>query len=118
MLMTILGISGCMAMLVAGLALEKSNSSVMDIQFDKLIKYDAMVVFNDKNIEKETEEYSESLKNLKGYESSLNIYQDSVTFTKEGISKQTATMYVPENTDDLNDYILLNDRESGTQYKL
>lgn len=118
MLMTILGISGCMAMLVAGLALEKSTSSVMDIQFGKLIKYDAMVVFNDKNIEKENDEYNESLKNLKGYESSLNIYQDSVTFSKEGISKQTATMYVPENTDDLNDYILLNDRESGTQYKL
>lgn len=118
MLMTILGISGCMAMLVAGLALEKSTSSVMDIQFGKLIKYDAMVVFNDKNIEKENEEYDEALKNLKGYESSLNIYQDSVTFSKEGISKQTATMYVPENTDDLNDYILLNDRENGTQYKL
>ncbi|GAA0815491.1 ABC transporter permease [Clostridium tertium] len=118
MLMTILGISGCMAMLVAGLALEKSTSSVMDIQFGKLIKYDAMVVFNDKNIEKENEEYNEALKSLKGYESSLNIYQDSVTFSKECISKQTATMYVPENTDDLNDYILLNDRENGTQYKL
>ncbi|MDU3548900.1 MAG: FtsX-like permease family protein [Clostridium sp.] len=118
MLMTILGISGCMAMLVAGLALEKSTSSVMDIQFGKLIKYDAMVVFNDKNIEKENEEYNEALKSLKGYESSLNIYQDSVTFSKEGISKQIATMYVPENTDDLNDYILLNDRENGTQYKL
>lgn len=118
MLMTILGISGCMAMLVAGLALEKSNSSVMDIQFGKLIKYDAMVIFNDKNLEKETEEYNESLKNLKGYESGLNIYQDSVTFSKEGVSKQTATMYVPENIDELSKYILLNDRESGAEYKL
>ncbi|WP_195429838.1 FtsX-like permease family protein [Clostridium sp. D46t1_190503_E9] len=118
MLMTILGISGCMAMLVAGLALEKSNSSVMGIQFGKLIKYDAMVIFNDKNIEKENEEYNESLNNLRGYESSLNIYQDSVTFSKEGVSKQTATMYVPENTDELNKYILLNDRERGIEYKL
>ncbi|GAA0777023.1 ABC transporter permease [Clostridium subterminale] len=118
MLMTILGISGCMAMLVAGMALEKSNSSVMDIQFGKLLKYDAMVVFNDNNTEKEDEEYNECLNNLKGYESSLNTYQDSVTFSKEGVSKQTATMYVPENTDELSKYILLNDRESGTEYKL
>lgn len=118
MLMTILGISGCMAMLVAGMALEKSNSSVMDIQFGKLLKYDAMVVFNGNNTEKEDEEYNECLNNLKGYESSLNIYQDSVTFSKEGVSKQTATMYVPENTDELSKYILLNDRESGTEYKL
>jgi putative ABC transport system permease protein len=118
MLMTILGISGCMAMLVAGMALEKSNSSIMDIQFGKLLKYDAMVVFNDNNAEKEDEEYNECLNNLKGYESSLNIYQDSVTFSKEGVSKQTATMYVPENTDEVGKYILLNDRESGNEYKL
>lgn len=117
MLMTILGISGCMAMLVAGMALEKSNSSIMDIQFGKLLKYDAMVVFNN-NTEKEDEEYNKCLNNIKGYESSLNIYQDSVTFSKEGVSKQTATMYVPENTDDLSKYILLNDRESGNEYKL
>ncbi|WP_346890355.1 FtsX-like permease family protein [Clostridium sp. UBA1056] len=118
MLMTILGISGCMAMLVAGMALEKSNSSIMDIQFGKLLKYDAMVVFNDNNTEKEDEEYNKCLNNLKGYESSLNIYQDSVTFSKEGVSKQTATMYVPENTDEVGKYILLNDRESGNEYKL
>lgn len=118
MLMTILGISGCMAMLVAGLALEKSNSSIMDIQFGKLIKYDAMIIFNDKNIEKEDEDYNESLNNLKGYESSLNIYQDSVTFSKKGVSKQTATMYVPENINELNKYILLNDRESDNEFKL
>jgi putative ABC transport system permease protein len=118
MLMTILGISGCMAMLVAGISLEKSNSSVMDIQFGKLLKYDAMVVFNDNNTEKEDEEYDKCLDNLKGYESSLNIHQDSVTFSKEGVSKQTVTMYVPENMDELSKYILLNDRESGNEYKL
>jgi putative ABC transport system permease protein len=118
MLMTILGISGCMAMLVAGISLEKSSSSVMDIQFGKLLKYDAMVVFNDNNTKKEDEEYDECLNNLKGYESSLNIHQDSVTFSKEGVSKQTATMYVPENMDELSKYILLNDRESGNEYKL
>ncbi|KOR26958.1 FtsX-like permease family protein [Clostridium sp. L74] len=118
MLMTILGISGCMAMLVAGMALQKSNSSVMDIQFEKLFKYDAMVVFNDTNNGKERDEYNKSLNNLKGYESSLNIYQDGVTFSKEGINKQDAIMYVPENTDELNKYILLNDRENGTKYKL
>ena len=118
MLMTILGISGCMAMLVAGMALEKSTSSVIDIQFNKLLKYDAMVVFKDKSTVKENEGYNEALKNLKGYESSLNIYQEAVTFSKKGVSKQTATMYVPENIDELSKYVLLNDRETGTEFKL
>lgn len=118
MLMTILGISGCMAMLVAGISLEKSNSSFMDIQFGKLLKYDAIVVFKDKSTKKEDSQYDKSLNNLKGYESSLNIYQESVTFSKPGTSKQAATMYVPQNIDELNKYILLNDRVSKAKYKL
>lgn len=118
MLMTILGISGCMAMLVAGISLEKSNSSFMDIQFEKLLKYDAIVVFKDKATKKENEEYDKNLKELKEYGSSLNIYQESVTFSKEGVSKQIATMYIPENINDLNQYILLNGRVSEEKYHL
>ena len=118
MLMTIFGISGCMAMLVAGISLEKSNSSLSDLQFGKLIKYDAMVVFEDNSSKKEDEEYEKSLNSLDNYEDNLNIYQESVTFSKENMSKQSAIMYVPENTDKLNDFILLNDRASGTKYKL
>lgn len=118
MLMTIFGISGCMAMLVAGMALEKSNSSMTDLQFGKLIKYDALVVFDDNITKKEDEEYEKSLKNIKEYESSLNIYQDSVTFSKTNMSKQSATMYVPENTNELNKYISLNDRKTDEKYEL
>ena len=118
MLMTILGVSGCMALLVTGMALEESNSSLTNIQFDKLINYDAIAIFKDKSTEKEDTQYNESLNGLKGYDSSLNIYQESVTFTKEGMSKQTATMYVPQNKEDLNNYILLNNRKSKEKYNL
>ncbi|MCC3866879.1 ABC transporter permease [Terrisporobacter mayombei] len=118
MFMTVFGISGCMAMLVAGISLEKSNSSLSDLQFGKLIKYDAMVVFDDSSTKKEDEEYDKCLSSLDNYEDDLNIYQESVTFSKENMSKQSAIMYVPQITDKLNDFILLNDRPSGTQYKL
>ncbi|WP_343348657.1 FtsX-like permease family protein [Terrisporobacter petrolearius] len=118
MFMTVFGISGCMAMLVAGISLEKSNSSLSDLQFGKLIKYDAMVVFDDNSTKKENEEYNKSLFNLENYKDDLNIYQESVTFSKDNMSKQSAMMYVPENTDKLNDFILLNNRSRGTEYKL
>ncbi|MBN9645477.1 FtsX-like permease family protein [Terrisporobacter glycolicus] len=118
MFMTVFGISGCMAMLVAGISLEKSNSSLSDLQFGKLIKYDAMVVFDDNSTKKEDKEYDKCLSNLENYEDDLNLYQESVTFIKVNMSKQSAMMYVPENTDKLNGFILLNDRSSGTEYKL
>ena len=34
------------------------------------------------------------------------------------MNKQTATMYVVENTNKLNDYILLNDRKTGEVYNI
>ena len=118
MFMTVFGISGCMAMLVAGISLEKSNSSLSDLQFDKIIKYDAMVVFKDNSTKKENEQYNEYLISLENLEDNLNAYQEAVTFSKKNISKQSAMMYVIENTDKINNFILLNDRDSGTKYKL
>ncbi len=77
-----------------------------------------MVVFDDNSTKKEDKEYDKCLSNLENYEDDLNIYQESVTFIKVNMSKQSAMMYVPENTDKLNGFILLNDRSSGTEYKL
>lgn len=118
MLMTIIGIAGCTAILITGLALKHSSDNVNIIQFDKLIKYDAIVVFDEDSNSEKDEEYEKSLENLNEYKSSLNVYQSSVTFSKKGMSKQTATMYVPETPSELSKYILLNDRETGEKYSL
>lgn len=118
MFMTVFGIAGCMAMLVAGMALEKSNSSLGTLQFDKIIKYDAMVVFEDNSTQKENEEYNKYLSKLGNLEKSLYSYQEAVTFSKKDMSKQSAMMYVIEDSNDVNDFILLNDRISGTKYEL
>lgn len=83
MLMTIIGISGCTAILIAGLGLQHSNNTVNDIQFGKLMKYDAIVVFNENSTSKDDKEYQKCLNNLSEYKSSINVYQDSVTFSKK-----------------------------------
>lgn len=118
MIMTVLGIAGCMAMLVTGFALRDSNSAVLDKQFNKLWNYQAMVVFDETYKGKDDNEYNELLKELKGYKDSLDIHQEIVTFSKKGMNKQTATMYLPKNLESLNKFILLNDRTSGKKYKL
>ena len=112
MLMTIIGIAGCTAILIAGLGLQYSNDNVSDIQFGKIIKYDALVVFGEDSTQEDDKEYEDNLKNLPEYKSSLNVYQDSVTFNKKTISKQTATMYVPEKPKELSKYMGLYNRET------
>lgn len=118
MLMTIFGIAGCMALLVTGFGLKDSNTGMVEKQFDKLWKYEAMVVFGDNPTETEIQKYNETLKELPGYENNLRMHQESVTFSKEGMNKQTVSLYVPENKDELDKFILLNDRISGEKYEI
>ncbi|SCH70590.1 outer membrane-specific lipoprotein transporter subunit LolE [uncultured Clostridium sp.] len=118
MIMTVLGISGCMAMLITGFALKDSNTVILEKQFDKLWKYDAMVIFDDTYNKEENKEYNNTLNNLKGYESKLNIHQESVTFSKEGMNKQSVSLYVPESTDRFDNFIVLNNRKSREKYKI
>lgn len=118
MLMTILGIAGCMALLVTGFSLNKSNEVTVEKQFDKLLRYDAMVIFND-NVDKEMDDaYTKMLSELEEYESSLDIQQEAITFSKEGMNKQSAMMYVPKEIDALSSFVLLNNRETGDAYEL
>jgi putative ABC transport system permease protein len=118
MIMTILGIAGCMAMLVTGFSLNKSNNVMIEKQFNELMKYDAIVVFNDDSSEEEDKNYYNTLTSLAEYESSLDIHQESITFSKEGMNKQSAMLYVPEDVDTLNEYVSLNNRKTGIEYKL
>lgn len=118
MIMTVFGIAGCMAMLVTGFAIKDSNTVILDKQFDNIWKYDAMVIFSDDYKKEDNKKYNETLNNLKGYEININLHQESVTFSKEGMNKQSATMYIPENTDKFNNFILLNDRKSKKEYKI
>lgn len=118
MIMTVFGIAGCMAMLVTGFGLQDSNNGMLEKQFNKLWKYDAMVIFNDSSNDEEIKEYNNTLNNLKGYESNLGIHQESVTFSRENMNKQSVTMYVPKDIDKINDFVLLNDRESEKEYNI
>ena len=118
MIMTILGIAGCMAMLVIGFSLNKSNNVMIEKQFNKLMKYDAIVVFNDDSNSEEDKDYNKILISLDDYGSSLDIHQESITFSKEGMNKQSAMMYVPKDVNTLNEYVSLNDRKTEIEYKL
>ncbi len=118
MLMTIFGIAGCMALLVTGFGLKDSNTGMVEKQFDKLWNYETMVVFGDNPTETEIQKYNETLKELPGYANNLRMHQESVTFGKEGMNKQTVSLYVPENKDELDKFIVLNDRISGEKYEI
>ena len=118
MLMTVFGIAGCMAMLVLGFSLNASNDLIVERQFNELWNYDAMVIHNTDSTEEEKNEYKKVLNSIDGFESSINVHQESVTLNKEGMNKQTASLYVPKDEEDFKNYVTLRDRKSKEVYDL
>lgn len=118
MIMTVLGIAGCMALLVTGFGLKDSNAGMVDKEFNKVWKYEAMVILNENSSDEDDKKYKDTLEQINGYENSINLHQESITFSREGMNKQTASLYVPENVDKFDDFILLDDRLSGEKYTI
>ena len=102
-------------MLVTGFALKSSSDNIVTRQFGDIYKYQGIVVF-DTDSTKEDKEYKNTLNNIKGYEGRLDIHQESVTFKKENMNKQSATLYVPKSNKDLSDYIVLQDRKTKEKF--
>ncbi|MFH5835468.1 FtsX-like permease family protein [Proteiniclasticum sp. C24MP] len=109
-LMTVLGISGCTALLVTGFGIRDSVNAIMGSQFDDISLYDGMVFLN---TDKE-----ESLRDLdvilgenEDVESYLAVHNESVSLYRNGSSREyEVNLMVPEETRGLGDFIDLRQR--------
>ena len=60
--MTVIGISGCTALLVAGFGIQDSISEVVDKQYEEIMRYDAMLSFDTDSTYKQRDAIIEELK--------------------------------------------------------
>ncbi|WP_407370977.1 FtsX-like permease family protein [Carnobacterium sp.] len=118
MLMTVLGVAGCTALILTGFGLSDSISNVADLQYGKVMKYDAIVALNTDASDDEKTEYDEELAKQPTVQESLKVSQENYTVDVEGVNKQDVTVFVPETTENFENYVLLNDRSSGQEYSI
>ncbi|MBO0439327.1 FtsX-like permease family protein [Candidatus Enterococcus ikei] len=118
MLMTVLGIAGCMALIITGFGLKDSISDIVDVQFNKIWHYQAIVTFKDDASEKETQNYQEVLNKVDGLKETMPLHVESLKTTKNSNAKQSVSIYVPEKPKEIDHFILFNDRQSGEKYQL
>ena len=104
--MTILGISGCTALLLTGFGIRDSVSSLIDIQYNEIHVYDSMLVLNE-----DQTTINEDINNLlreEGINNLLYTHMENYTFTADG-KKIDAYVLAFEDTSLLNTYIKIND---------
>ncbi|NLC48438.1 MAG: FtsX-like permease family protein [Tenericutes bacterium] len=102
--MTVLGVAGCTALLVAGMGINDSINTISKLQYKDILKYDAMYI-----LKKESTEIPDSLNKLfekKNITNPLLVNQNAYTFS---FDNKTEDVYVvvPKDTINFKNYFNL-----------
>lgn len=112
MLMAIIGIAGCAGLMVAGVGLKDSLSSVSAKQFGTIIDYQAIVTL-DSSTEDSRQKAADMLQKQEKVNEILAIHTQTVELRKKGHASQSLTVIVPSKTADLDRFIHLTDLEEN-----
>lgn len=118
MLMTVLGIAGCMGLLITGFGLRDSISDMVSIQFDEIWHYQSAVTFNPDATEKETEAYNKKVASLPEFKKKLLLAQETMQVVQKGKITQDVSIDVPKTTKDLGEFITFKNRKTQKEYRL
>ncbi|HHZ06673.1 MAG TPA: FtsX-like permease family protein [Clostridiales bacterium] len=109
-LMTVLGVAGCTALIVAAFGLKDSINTVIDKQFTDVFKYDGMIVPQTKGDASQLEELLSFVADYKGVENTV-LFNYSINETKDSNgNKVELDVYVPESASAMKKTIDLHTR--------
>lgn len=111
--MTVLGIAGCTALMVAGFGLKNSVSGIVTKQFDEINTYDLVLRLDENLKSADLGPLYADLSNDTRISQSLLIYQKAMDAKKADITVKIS-LFVPENTDKIEGVVSLRHRQDGT----
>jgi ABC-type transport system, involved in lipoprotein release, permease component len=110
--MTVLGIGGCTALLLAGFGLKDSIMSIVSKQFDELYKYNMVIGLKD-NVE---DGKQSALSDVISGDSRITDYmymREQSIDAGSGNTEKSVTLTVPEKAEKLKDFIIFRIRTTG-----
>lgn len=108
--MTVIGIAGCTALLVTGFGIKDSISDIVEKQFSEIDHYDIIIQLSDSASDTEGQ-YPSVINDKSIIDSFLGMYSENAEIASQ--NKNSLTVYVPEHTDELDNFISLRNRKSG-----
>lgn len=120
--MTIIGILGCTALMVAGFGLRESVSNMIPSQYGEVFSYDMSATFkneiSNEQIKAETNDILNIEQDSKKYISTEMLFNMQAVEILNKDNKQDIQLIVPENAKNISEYIKLENRKTGEKYLL
>ncbi len=114
-IMTIIGIGGCMSLMLVGFGLRDSITVVAQNQFREIFKHDAAIAIDAEADEDEIQTLEDRIRNYSGIEDYMELCQSSVTLRANGTDR-SALIYVPKTTDEVFEFVRFRDRVTKQSY--
>ncbi len=109
--MTVVGIAGCSALLVAGFGIQDSISDIVDKQYEEILNYDALISFESDVTMLEKDDFLRQLENDDRMESVIGVEQLAVTVDNNG-EDSSVSVVVPNDVNEFASFTTLRHRGS------
>lgn len=115
--MTVLGIGGCMGLLLVGFGLKDSIMAIGERQFEKIRTFSSTITLEEELSAEEKEQVMEAVESDSQVKQAMWAYEKTVDVGTEDIEK-SSYLVVAEDMEQFPDYVTLRDRSSGELYQL
>lgn len=113
MAMTIVGVMGCVALLVLGFGIRTSVDGLVEKQFDQLNRYDHMIFYEPLLDREAHKAYEAKIAEDKHIRAKCTAHVETMDVADEGYIDQPVTMIVPQKEKDLKRVVTLRNRKTG-----
>lgn len=119
-LMTIFGIGGCMGLLLVGYGLQDSIMDIGILQFEDLQMYDAITILDADASEADLAVPDQMVTKDERISESKHFYmkQEEIDTTGNSDKEWSVYVYVPEDLENLEEFLCFRDRETKEIYEL
>ncbi len=110
-LMTVIGIAGCTVLMLTGFGLDYAIGSIVDKQFGEIFVYDGMGSLDDDTTQQDLPAIQKEVADTQGVKSEMLLsFKGMDAYVEEGDRKVSTTAFVPENPEEIGQYITLRTR--------
>ena len=115
LIMTIIGVGGCMGLLLVGFGIHDSINEIAKQQYINIFKQDATITFSSSASSEERNDLQSLVDSYEGVTGSEQVSMVSVDLTFDG-NIRNAYLYIPQDTGSIGDYLVLRNRSTGQLY--